>query len=549
MMISLLLTVWASSLFGVRFQVNSFGIFGGFPFYYFVSVGLLLALAIWQGYYSQTNRYLLPFAWMFTFVSLNVIPTLIGGVTRNVTGALSFQWQVTEVMAAGHLSPVASQLYLNGGDPGFIYFFAPLYRIIGGSSITFATQWVFIFWQLFYLPFLLIIGLKTLGRKQMWLLPTFFLLYQWLSFNSVDPQTIGFAAFLILVTVMVALPPRDFRTLIIFTLLTILVSTSHGLSSLFAVAFVFVLSVVRKDVPRRYPLLFAVVFGSWLLFGSTQLIVIGVPSILSYLSNPSSIIYLGLFARVASPNTGHQLLGTIRSLYSASFLFTGLVGLACILRFRRGSFDKTQLSIFIGLTLVTGLVGYGYGAEILDKTLLFASPLVGYLALQTLHYRRLKLFLLLLLIVSPGVYMISAYGDQYSSTVPSGVFSALGYFSSHAPGGGIVSGNLLLWGAPVFQASTPYLGPPIGYNPVPIYLPNSSRYSGITYEKLESSNLKPVEAPTPLVVAISVTDKELYVWNYGNSSIFTVLQNKLNRNLNLVFDCPDTIYWYGSSSP
>ena len=105
--VSLLLILWATSLFGVKFQVNSFGIFDGFPLYYFAPVGLVLGLAVWQGNSSQTHRYLLPFAWMFTFVSLNVIPTLIGGVTRNVTGPLSFQWQVTEVMTVGHLSPVA----------------------------------------------------------------------------------------------------------------------------------------------------------------------------------------------------------------------------------------------------------------------------------------------------------------------------------------------------------------------------------------------------------------------------------------------------------
>jgi hypothetical protein len=536
------LSSWFFALIHISLRVNTLGIFESFPIYYFLIVGAGIAIIEWQLYAKQPSDIIQFLALVFVIISIDVIPTILGALPRPASDVLAFWEQINTVTKMGSFSPIISQLYLNGGFPAFITFFSVWSQLTGSQSIQFAVSWVFVFWQFVYLPFFLLIGCKTVGSRFKWTIPTFFYLYQWLSFNSIAPQTMGFAIFLAICGLLFKRPPRDNKTLLLFLILSAAIIISHGLSTLYAIGTVLVLVLLNRNISWRYPILMCLALAAWLAFDSTSILKVGLHGLSYYLSNPVSIFYLGFLERVITPNYGHTLLNLVRTYYTAAYLVVGLLGFVSMILINKRQIDRSQLSLLFGVLLVFALIGYGYGAEAIDKTLLFASPAVAYFACQTLNFKALRVFLLGLLIVSPSFYVISAYGDQFVSTVPQTVMIGLEYFSHFTPGSGTLTGYLNLWGVPVFKSYTPYLTKPIAYIPIPTFLPNYTHYNGETFESVESA-VEGSNFTGQHFVAITVTDRALYTWEYNETNYLTRLGVQLDKLANRVYDSYSVIVW------
>lgn len=543
------LTFWVYSVLTCSLTLNELGLFSSFGIPFYLALSLFIAASFVESSSTHPRIWVQMGSWLLVIGSLNLIPMLIGGTTRAEWATIANYRQVQSAIEGGRISNNIPELYLAGGFPSIILLFSAFFEVTHVPQLSFVLVYLDMFWEIIYLPFYLIIARSTLSRDQVWPFIWFIYLFQWLSFNGIEAQTLGFVGFLATVALLLALGSKLSVAKLAFVLLAALTVTSHGLSALLTLSVLSCLYLFRRGVSSRQIMVFILLLGTWLIFVAQSIIDVGYPAILEFSKNPLDIFQFGLQARVTSLNPAHYFLDLLRVSYTGAYLGVAAVGVLLVY-FVKPSQAKFYFALIVGISMMGTLVGYGYGAEIIDKSLLFAAPAVAFFGVQMLRIKYLRLILISLLIISPSIYMINAYGNQYTDLIPHPQFSGFSYFQTYTAGSGTLSGNLLTWVTPTFPYSygTPFLSLPSGAVPTNEFLSNPANYAGIAYEQLDlndSGSIFPSGAPhTNHYIAVSLLDHRIYWWIYNNTRFVDEIPHILDTRTSLVYSSTDMLIWY-----
>jgi hypothetical protein len=159
------LILWSYSITQARFEISKFGLIGGFPILFFISLGVLtIASAIlWT---SKENHWkLLLLQLSFLVISLFAAHLIVGGAPSLYAWSLGALGNPEYIIRTGHINPGFWQLVqLNW--PGNDIFQAVVLLFTGNSTEQFANfiPWLPLIWQtLLFFPVFIFLK-NTAGR-------------------------------------------------------------------------------------------------------------------------------------------------------------------------------------------------------------------------------------------------------------------------------------------------------------------------------------------------------------------------------------------------
>ena len=233
------LILWVFSLTQSKLVIDNLGLFNSFPPHFISVLVFSLYLGVLECINTQQDRFIEVLTGGIIVISLYLIPFLIGGSQRGEFLLLNTIGQVNQVIAQGHITASIPDIYLSGGFPGLFVLFSYFFQVTGISTFTFSTTFLYIFWELLFLPLYFVIGRTFLPRRFLWTYMLLFVTSQWLVFNSLFPEVLGFFDFLTMLILIQVTGTKSCCATILFFVVCGAIIISHGLSGLFAFTLLF----------------------------------------------------------------------------------------------------------------------------------------------------------------------------------------------------------------------------------------------------------------------------------------------------------------------
>lgn len=326
--------------------------------------------------------------------------------------------------------------------PGFFALGAFFTQALGMSSALDMTPWAPLFFNLLYLPaILLILRAGTTDARVVWVGTWLFFIGNWIGQDYFSPQ--GFDYFLYLLVIGILLtwfrtaptgdgrfarwfqpvdeptPPTltAFQRAALMGIVVLIFGTtvySHQLTPFALLGVTVVLVLIRRMSATGLPVLMAVMLGSWLSYMTVEYLRGHIQSLISRIGNVDTTVTANITERVRGSDL-HLVVIVIRILNTvALFALAGLGALHRLLTRRR---DLTWIVLAgtpFGLMLLQD-----YGGEILLRVYLFSLPFVAFLAAYALVQwgrigerlsRAIPVALVAILLV--GTFLVSRFGNE-----------------------------------------------------------------------------------------------------------------------------------------
>ncbi len=536
------LILWSYSITQARFEIGKYGLIGGFPVLFFISLGILtIASAIlWTSNENQWKLLLLQLS--FLVMSLFTAHLMVGGAPSLYAWSLGALGNPEYIIRTGQINPSFWQLVqLNW--PGNDILQAVVLLLTGNNIDKFADfiPWLPIIWQsLLFFPVFIFLK-NTAGRinsNYVWAGMWIFYLGSWVGIQNNGPQVFGtFLAFSVLAILSsfgiwkqntASLGHRMTAVIII-----IAVATGHFLSSLVAFS-TSAGSFVSKRLKTAGIPLFALLFIIlWAIFGASVYSAGKLPGMLENILSVGQAIQSGISNPIASSES-HAAVSAVRIIFSGLILFTAVIGGLVSFKIKNNRYlDISVLSISIANVILAAVIGSGYSHELLNRFFIYLLPALAYFSVKLLHYRFTLVVLSCLLIFCLPLSFISQYGNQAMDNLTKGDMSGTHFFNEYSINGLVESTG------------------PLGL------MQQSEKYHFLSYDDLKNTGNQ-VSIPTAYwnidhreyltnYISISSRDKNYFEYYVNEPELLPKLQNLLEMTnyCNLTFINPSMrIYCY-----
>jgi hypothetical protein len=436
------LILWSISITQARFEIGKFGLIGGFPFLFFVSLGILTIASALLWTSKEHYWRLLLTQLCFLVISLFMAHLLVGGAQP------LYAWSVGElgnpeyIIRTGHINPSIWQLWQHNWPSNDI-FQSVMLLFTGNNTGNFADflPWLPIIWQalLFFPVFIFLKNtISEFNPNYLWAGMWIFYLASWPGIQNNGPQPFGtFLAFSVLAILSSFeiwrknVSSLGHRALIVIILLA--VTTGHFLSSLVAFSTSMGSFVSRRLQSIAIPLFACLFIILWAVFGAGIYNTVKIPVMIDRALTVGQAIQSGISNQISSSES-HSVVSLIRLVFSGMFLLIASIGGIIAFKFKRNRYlDISVLSVLIANGILAIIIGSGYSHELFNRFFIYFLPVLVYFSVKLLDFRFTAALLAILLIIGLPFSFVSQYGNQemdyLSSANINGVYNFQQYTS------------------------------------------------------------------------------------------------------------------------
>ncbi|MGB9980277.1 hypothetical protein [Methanobacterium sp.] len=529
LMISLSIILWSISIYFSKVDIGNYGLISGLNPLFFVAISLLtISFFITVKYNLESNKILvLHLIWLVLFIIL--IPVLIEGTPR-----FPYNFETTQsvdyILQNAHSN---SDIVHYQCWPGVFYFDSIIYLISNISPFNSILIIPILFNITFGIPLTYLLYSTFLNKKETW---AALLLSNVLFFGSpiyLLPGIIGGAmttfALLIMLRFEFINSRSSWSIKIIFIIFVAAAVVSHFLSMgyfLMTLIFISVLQLIFKKYTNRTFILVFVLIITWQFYLAGSFALDQIFGTVHTAFNLEST----LSAAKQSALGGSQSHAQVFYLKLISiFLLSLLALMGLIYEFlwkRRINFKNLILPTWIASNLsITGLTSYG--GEILSRTFSASNSVLNMLAAKTINNDKLSLILLIVLLISPPLSIINAYGNEAVDYIaPVEIEGANFMFDHYANSTVVKSLQTRVWNIHHLEGLENW-----NYDPTNITLKNITPANELTVRN-------------NYLLLVGKNDIDCYVFLYGSTD-FSYLKNVDSSNeYNKIYASPGFDLYY-----
>lgn len=529
LLISISIIFWSISIYFSKVNIGDYGLINGLHPLFFISVIILIISFFINIKFNIKNNKLLILHLLILIIFNISIPLLIEGTPRfpyNFETTLNVDY----ILKYAH-SNVNAINYQNW--PGLFYFDSIITLISNISPF----DSILIIPVLFNLTFGILLSYLLystfLNKKETW---TALLLSNVLFFGSpiyLVPGVIGGAMTLFALLVLfrfIFFENRDSIGLRIILLIFISAAvTSHFLSTAYLIIVLIFISILqlifKKNANRTFILVF-VMLMSWQLYLAGSFALEQISGSVHTAFNLESTLSAAQESAFGGSQSHSQVFYVkLLSIFLLSFI--ALIGLFYeIIWKRKITFKNLTLPTWITANLsMTFLTSYG--GEVLSRTFSVSTGVLDMLAAKTINNNKLSLILLFVLLISPPLSIINAYGNEAVDYVsPVEIEGSNFMFNHYENNSAIKILGVRVWNRYYLTGLEHWI-----YDP-----------TNMTIENLFPLNER--QTRDNFFVLVGKRDMEGYKFLNGPTD-FSYLENLDNsKEYNRIYDAPDYIIYY-----
>jgi hypothetical protein len=468
--------IWALALRGVNIRgMSDLGLVSVLPPLALVAIGLLNVAFCLTLAQRPLRAPLVLFHCVLLIVVLYGMPTLVAEEPR-----FHVAWRhvgITEYIARNGFVNTRINAYFSW--PGFFILVAFITKIAGLPSAISFVPWAPVFFNLLYLPALLLIFRSaTRDQRLVWLGIWFFYITNWIGQDYFAPQALGYFYYLIVLGVVCrwfrpaiggasrlwayarrtgplarptawadrwlsptdpagepARPAQRAGLIAIVVALAVALSGTHQITPFFLLISVALLVIAGRCTARGLPILLAVVTIAWISFMTTGFLSGHIHSLVGSVGEVSKNVNQGVVQRVrGSPE--HVFVVQLRLV--ATLALALLAGVGGLRRLLAGYRDLTMVLLMVGPCAMVAFMPYG--GEMLLRVYLFGLPALAFFAAAAFFPRpdvrtgrRTTAVVALATLVFLGAFMFTRYGNERMDTFTHAEADAVRYVYRVAP--------------------------------------------------------------------------------------------------------------------
>lgn len=446
-MISLALVLWSISIFLSKMVIGDYGLINGINPLFFVSISLLSISFFISIKKNSEDTFILVLHLLILIFCISSLPLLLEQTPRfpyNLQSSLNIDY----ILQNGHSNP---DVIHYESWPGIFYLGAIFNHITSISPVNLILLLAMVFeiinTSLFYLLYS-----TFLDKKQ-----TFaaFLLSNTLFFSSpvyLVPGVLGTMMIIFAITVLLRSQLLENRYNwgfgVIFIIFTATAVIAHYLSSIVLIAVLitfFILSYLFKKSPKTSFILVIVMFFTWQLYlaGTYSMTIFGqsLQSSFNFDQTVSQASTLGFGGSAA-----HTQVVIIR--FISALILVSLAAIAFIdeiLIKRKINFKNLLIPTWIGAnTSMTFLTSYS--GEIIGRSFSLSTNLLHMMASKLIDNKRLSYLLLIIILISPPLSIINAFGNEQVDYVSPEEIDGANFLYDHVSNLSTISSfNIRVW--------------------------------------------------------------------------------------------------------
>lgn len=430
------LILWSYSITQAKFVIGDYGIIGGFPILFFISLGIL-AVASGILWVSKQNEWkLLLLQLCFLVLSLFTAHLMVGAAQPIYYNAVGDMGLMEYIVRTGHILP--QTLSLHNWPLNFIlHSEIVLFTGINVTQYLNIFPWLPFIWGFLWFFPLFIFFKNTLGIKQpnyYWAALWIFFIADWTGQQNTSASPFGiFCVYWILAELSKAsvwqLEITYFKHRIISILSLITITVTHLLSSFVAFALLVGFFISKKIKSGKLIIIISLLIVTWSTLGATSFFNIKLTDLLDQIMKLDQAFQLGIINPL-SGNLAHADVSNIRIILSGIIFIIGIIGGIITFRFKRDKFnDVPILIITISCAIIAVIIGSGYRQELVLRFFLYLLPFISYFGIKLLHNKISYMILIICMIIVLPLSFISLHGNQIMNFISPANLS--GYFAFH----------------------------------------------------------------------------------------------------------------------
>lgn len=439
------LVLWSYSITQARFEIGPYGLIGGLPVAFFVSLGVLTFASAILWVSKENHGGLLLLQLFLLIVSIWVVPIAIGGASlaeEKTYGDIGF---IEYIVRTGHFD--AADAWQHYWPAGWIFWAAALQTCgVSSDAIADLIPWLPFIWQCILSLPLFVFFRNTIGKDRAnwcWAAMWLFYLACWHDTQNTGAQAFG-VFYLFSLIALLTVSSTGKRTLRstwhVFSAIVILAASAvaHLLGSVVTLAAATGLVASRRVRVPGLVLLGVLFIAVWTLYGAMSYFEWRVPHFLEMGFRIDEATGAGILNPL-SGDESHATVALTRILFSGLILGLAVLGGILGWRLKNNRFaDVTVLAIVAGCGLAAIAVGAGYRHELYQRFFVFLLPALAYFGVKLLQTRPTTVILVLVLLVALPFVFVAKYGNQRIDHLSAGYRSGAAFFQEKTSGGCIV---------------------------------------------------------------------------------------------------------------
>jgi len=444
LLFSLSVTLGTASIACSELKLGAYGLIHSLPPTFFVALFLLALSFLITVKFNVKNRAFLFIHIIALVLLLYLLPALIEKTARFAPAYLVYG-STDYVLQHGHIEPSVS-VYMKW--PGITLLGVSVSEIAGLSPSTLLIGFPIAF-ELICLPLLYSI-LNRVSRNQhlVWIGLWLYFVASWINRAYYSGQAYGFLLFLVIVFVILLsarrkgeIRPTERGAIpIILVVLFLAIAASHLLSSIVAGVSLVILYILFRIFKVGGARSIGFMIPVFLVAALVWLFLLGGDAFFrDILQGPSGrwelfnfgAIFKRTFQVPFSGGAEHATIMLLRAIYTGAFCALALFGLFNMVIKKKMHFDSTvMLGLLAGACSVIVLVG-SYGGEIVYRAFEFSLLFLAFFAAKSLGSKALSIPLVIFLIVSPVLFVASAYANEKADYISPGEIKGVEFFHDH----------------------------------------------------------------------------------------------------------------------
>jgi hypothetical protein len=448
---SVAIIITSVSIVFARLDIGAYGLIHGLPPTFFVGLFLLTISLLITLRFDIGNKALLSLHLIALVIFLYLLPALIEKTARFAPAYLVYG-STEYVLRQGHidfsLSGNIGSLYQQW--PGMTLLGALVIQITGLGTTGILVGFPVAF-ELICLPLLYLI-LNSVIKNQVfvWIALWLYFVAGWINRAYYSGQAYGYLIFLFIVFIVVssALKRGEIRpvergtTSIVLVVFFISIAVGHLLSAIVSAVCLVILyalfRIFRVKGTRRFGFIipvFLLAIVLWLILPSGRSLLESIiararPSGMGELLNFTAI-FRSTFEVPFSYGSEHARIMLLRAAYTGFFCVLAFVGLVyTMIKKRMDLSSLTMLGLLLGACSAVILVG-NYGGEIVYRAFEFSLLFLAFFAVKSLGRKALAIPLIIFLLVSPTLFVASAYANEKADYVSPAELRGVDFFYDH----------------------------------------------------------------------------------------------------------------------
>ena len=447
LLFSLAIVLGSVSINFAELKIGTYGLIHSLPPTFFVALFLLTLSFLITVRFNPKNKVYLFIHIIALVVLLYLLPALIEKTAR-FTHVYVIYGSTDYVLQHGHLKFFSGSIgALFQEWPGMTLLGASVMQVANLSPTSILIGFPVAF-ELICLPLLyLILNSVTKNQRLVWIALWLYFAAGWINRAYYSAQAYGYLLFLMIVFVILysVMKKGEIRSTengaipIILIVLFIAIAAGHLLSSIVAVVCLVILYVLFRIVKvrgaRRFGFVipvFLVAIVVWLLLPAGPTFFKGIlPAVRDLESLDYGAIFKSTFQVPFLGGPEHANIMFFRAIYTGVFCGLALLGLLyATIRKRMHLNSIVMLGLLLGACSIILFVG-SYGGEIVYRAFELSLLFLAFFAAKSLGSKALSIPLVVFLLVSPALFVASAYANEKADYVSPAEIKGVEFFHDH----------------------------------------------------------------------------------------------------------------------